>query len=295
MTAPVLTRPPATPPSGPEISRRRLGAILRDLRESRSVLLGDAARLDVAPSTLSPIETGKAPTRTSYLSLLLDLYELSDPDYRRDLADLARQGQRHPWWTGAADILPLNAGCYLGLEYAATSIRVFATQLIPGPLQRPDYTTAAIRATQPGLTTDQTRTLAALNERRRELLDREGFRLHAVLDETVLHRPPGSTTAMTSQLTDLASLTDRENVTVQILSLTTPWPIVSPPFTLLAFPDSDDPGTACTIDHGGQYQLTRNQKHLRGLSRTFTTLSRAALPADISRRLISDLAQHSVL
>jgi hypothetical protein len=35
-----------------------------------------AATLDVAPSTTSRIETGKAPTRTSYLAVMLELDQL---------------------------------------------------------------------------------------------------------------------------------------------------------------------------------------------------------------------------
>ena len=51
---------------GPVMPRRRLGAELRRLREARFFRLEDVASvLDVAPSTLSRIETGKAPARTS--------------------------------------------------------------------------------------------------------------------------------------------------------------------------------------------------------------------------------------
>ena len=82
---------------GPTIRRRRLGADLRRLREERSLRLEDvAARLGVAPSTLSRIETGKAPTRTSYLTLLLDLYEVRDADERRAILESFR---RH-WQAG---------------------------------------------------------------------------------------------------------------------------------------------------------------------------------------------------
>src|SRR6266700_7046778 len=80
---------------GPAIRRRRLGADLRQLREQRSLRLEEVAdQLGVAPSTLSRIETGKAPTRTSYLAVMLDLYGVADPARRRLLMDMAREGQR---------------------------------------------------------------------------------------------------------------------------------------------------------------------------------------------------------
>src|ERR1700758_3067915 len=76
--------------TGPTIRRHQLGAELRKLRETRGYLLQDvAAKLDVAPSTVSRIETGKAPTRTSYVHTMLDFYEVNDPGRQRYLADLA--------------------------------------------------------------------------------------------------------------------------------------------------------------------------------------------------------------
>jgi ribosome-binding protein aMBF1 (putative translation factor) len=47
-----------------EVGRRRLGTRLREPRLARGMALEEpAARLGVAPSTLSRIETGRAPTR----------------------------------------------------------------------------------------------------------------------------------------------------------------------------------------------------------------------------------------
>jgi hypothetical protein len=55
--------------ASPVLRRHQLGRDLRQLREARSLRLEDvAAHADVAPSTLSRIQTGKAPTRTSYAS-----------------------------------------------------------------------------------------------------------------------------------------------------------------------------------------------------------------------------------
>src|SRR5579872_613976 len=60
---------------GPTVRRRRLGTELRRLREAHSLKLEEVAdKLGLAASTLSRIETGKAPTRTAYLSAMLDLY-----------------------------------------------------------------------------------------------------------------------------------------------------------------------------------------------------------------------------
>src|ERR1017187_4057503 len=69
---------------GPTVRRRRLGSELRHLREAQSIKLEEVAdRLGLAASTLSRIETGKAPTRTAYLSAMLDLYGVQDTVQRQ--------------------------------------------------------------------------------------------------------------------------------------------------------------------------------------------------------------------
>src|SRR5580658_46456 len=103
-------RATATRPDSTLIGRHRLGGYLRSLRHARSLRLEEvAAELGIAPSTLSRIETGQAPARTSYVSIMLDLYAVDDPDRRRFLADLAREGQRKGWRTIYQDLLPTGA------------------------------------------------------------------------------------------------------------------------------------------------------------------------------------------
>jgi hypothetical protein len=81
---------------------------------------------------------------------------------------------------------------------------------------------------------------------------------------------------MPAQLAHLTSLAARTNITIQVLPLTTPWPVTSSPFTLLTFPETADPETACTFSHSGDRQLTTSPGHVRALTRTFTAISRAA-------------------
>src|ERR1700683_4508292 len=82
----------------PAVCRRELGRHLRRLREARSLRLEDSrAAIGIAASTLSQMQTGLAPTRTSYLYTLLSLYGHADEDQRKQLAHLAREGQRKEW------------------------------------------------------------------------------------------------------------------------------------------------------------------------------------------------------
>src|ERR1700684_1317442 len=74
--------------------RYQLGTDLRQLREGRRLRLEDAAaHLGVAPSTLSRIETGHAPARACFITILLDLYGVKDEERRAALSGMGGGGR----------------------------------------------------------------------------------------------------------------------------------------------------------------------------------------------------------
>ena len=293
-----MTARPAGPAGSqapdPAVSRHRLGTQLRQLRQARALRLADvAAELGIAGSTLSRIETGKAPARASYIRVLLDLYHVDDPGQRQQLTELARQGQEQDWCADAASLVPAETLRYLGLETAATQLRAFAAQLIPGLLQTTDYAEAAWHAACPGLSRDHARKLAALAGHRQKALANGGHQLHAVIDETALLRPLGPAPVMAAQIDHLSWLAAATHLTIQVLPLTAPLPVLSPPFTLLAFDDPADPGTACTPGPNGHPVLTSHRQTVRALRDAFDALARAALPPAQSAHLITRLTRRT--
>jgi transcriptional regulator with XRE-family HTH domain len=239
--------------ASPIICRRRLGRELRQLREASSLRLDDvAAVLGVAPSTVSRVETGKAPTRTGYLTVMLNHYHVDDMEERRRLADLARQGQRQGWWTDYRDVLPPAAGTWLGLEDAAASVLSFSVQAIPALLATTAYTAAACQVTWPGLAKTQIRELVTVQLRRRRLLEREDVRVQAVIDEAALRRAICPANVMTAQLEHLLTVADSPSVTVPVAALDGRWPVFRPSYTLLGFPDEEDSVAACYRTATGQ-------------------------------------------
>jgi DNA-binding XRE family transcriptional regulator len=288
MTIP--SQQPAT--ISPVMHRRRLGADLRGLRETRCLRLEDAAAaLGVAPSTLSRIETGRAPTRTNYLTLLLDLYGVSDQGQRRSLADTARAGQRKESWWDYRDLLPAGAGMYIGMEATASTVCSYSPCTVPDLLQSSDYTAALIRATRPGLTRDQIRRLSDLTQRRQEHLHDDTRRYHLVLDESVLLRELGSAHTMNDQIMHLGKATTNPAVTIQIVALAPAQPLVTGAFTLLGFPDPADPGAVCHHLPNGQTTISKREAQVEAASTAFTTLSRAAIAPDGSTVMIEKLAK----
>ncbi len=275
----------------PTINRHRLGAELRRLRGTSALRLEDVAgRLGVAPSTLSRIETGKAPARTSYVRTLLDLYGASDPDQLKELTDLAREGQRKGWWTRYDDTLLSAIGDYLGLETAAASVRAFATQTIPDLLQTEGYAAAASRAL-PGSDDEQACRMTAITMHRQELARDNRLRLHAIIDEIALVRPVGSAGIMVRQLERLAEDADRELVTIQVCDLTAAWPVICQPFTILSFTDPADPDIPGNNSVTGQPVMAARDADAAVLSRAFAELSRAAMTPASSAHRIRELTE----
>jgi transcriptional regulator with XRE-family HTH domain len=277
-------------------NRHLLGAGLRRLREERSLRLEDVAgKLDVAPSTLSRIENGMAPARTSYVTVLLDVYEVSDPAERRRLTDLAREGQRKGWWDACADLLSAETGQYLDLEATARELLSYSGHVVPGLLQLPEYAEAAFLAARPGLTADEARALTVVQIQRRELVRRNRrLRLHLIFDESALVRPVGGARVLTGQLRRLAEHAASLNATVQVVGLGCAGQPVSPAFTILGLAEPQPSEVACVGGLGGQVAFAKRRADVRVARDVFDALARAAMsPADSLSLIEKTAAQGS--
>ena len=264
---------------GPTAGRHRLGAELRRLRMARSLRLVHAsAKLGVAESTLSRIETGKAPIRPLYLATLLDLYEIHDPAQRRQLADMGREGQRKEWWSDYARVLPAGVGQYLCLETAAAEVCAYSALTIPGAIQTRRYTRAACLATRPGVSSQNLNPVSAVQARRQERLRHNDVRLRLVIDESALLRYVGSAHVMAEQLEHVREVAGGSQVSVQVIRLSTAGAALFPSFALLRLRDQPMPGIACYEGIGGQVLLSERPADVTAAHDNFGALERAAEP-----------------
>lgn len=277
---------------GPTVRRRRLGTELRRLREAHSMKLEEVAdQLGVAASTLSRIETGKAPTRSAYLTAMLEMYGVDDPGQRRVLTDMAREGHRKGWWAAYEDVLPTGFGIYVGLEAEASSLRAFESVVVHGLLQTEDYARAVMTTVRRKLAAEEIERLVSLRMQRQEaLLRADPLELWLILDESVVRRSIGGPELMHNQLVRLADASLWSNVTIQVLPFSSgPHPFLNGPFCLLKFPERYDSDVVYTEGVAGQTYLERD-KDVRACAEGFDLLRAAALsPAD-STNLISTLA-----
>jgi transcriptional regulator with XRE-family HTH domain len=279
-------------PLGPTVRRRRLGAELRRLREAHSLKLEEVAeRLGLAPSTLSRIETGKAPTKSAYLTALLEMYQVSDPGARKVLVDMAREGHRKGWWSIYDDVLPSGFDIYVGLEAEASGLRSYETDLVHGLLQTTDYAVAVLRELRPRDSQEQIERVVDLRMERQRLLDQDPpLDLWLIMDEGAIRRNIGGPAVMRNQLEHLIQASRWTNVTMQILAFEAGAHAgLIGPFSILEFPERTDSDVAYTESVGGMIYLEKDRE-VRACAEAFDRMRAAALSPAASVELIQKLA-----
>jgi Domain of unknown function (DUF5753)/Helix-turn-helix domain len=232
------------PGSGPTVLRILLGSQLRNLRESKGITRDDAGyTIRASGSKISRMELGRVSFKERDITDLLSLYGVDDPGERAALVDLARQANSPGWWHKYSDVLPDWFQVYVGLEEAATLIRVYELQFVPGLLQTADYARAVVQLGQRGASKAEVEHRVNLRMDRQRLLTRPTApHLWAVVDEAVLRRPIGGVEVMRGQLERLIAAAKEPNVTLQVMPFRAGGHAAeSGPFTLMRFPETDLP------------------------------------------------------
>jgi transcriptional regulator with XRE-family HTH domain len=204
--------------SGPTVQRLVLGGHLRRLREDAGITTDRAAAtIRGSHSKISRMEHGRVGFKERDIADLLTLYGVGLGEERDALLNLAREANTPGWWQGYSDTMPHWLEPYFGLEAAASFIREYELQFVPGLLQTEDYARALIQlGTAPTEEEVDRRTDARIS--RQQILHRENPpKLWAVMDESALRRLVGSREIMRAQLRHLIGMCDNEAVTLQIL------------------------------------------------------------------------------
>lgn len=213
------TQPQAGPAGGPTALRMLLGAHLRRLREDSEISRELAGwEIRASESKISRMELGRVSFKERDVADLLTLYGVDDQEERKALLDLTRQANTPGWWHRESDILPSWFQSYLGLEEAASLIRTYEIQFIPGLLQTREYARAVISLAHGKAPMDEIERRVDLRIRRQQLLTRpDKPTLWAVVDEAALRRPIGGPAVMAEQISALCELTKLPNVRLQVL------------------------------------------------------------------------------
>jgi transcriptional regulator with XRE-family HTH domain len=210
-----LLEPPSA--GGPTVLRILLGAHLRRLREAKRISLEEAGNvIRASHSKISRLETGRVGFKDRDIVDLLTYYGVTDEKERETLRALASRANSPGWWHDYSDVLPNWFEAYVGLEEAASQIRAYEVQFVPGLLQTEDYARAV---TMLGYSNPrEINRRVGLRIARQAVLTRpDPPSLWAVLDEAVLRRPIGGLGVMRKQLRHLIEMAQRPNITIQVI------------------------------------------------------------------------------
>ncbi|MER8043488.1 helix-turn-helix transcriptional regulator [Streptomyces sp. NPDC094032] len=207
------------PRSAPTVGQVVLGRRLQDLRERAGLKREEAAKiLRVAPATIRRMETAEVALKIPYVQLLLKAYGITDSEAEGFIA-LAEEANLPGWWQRFHDVLPGWFSMYVSLEGAASLIRAYEPQFVPGLLQTADYARAILRSgAVGGGNAEEIDRHVALRMERQSLLTREDApKFWVIMDETVFRRPVGDgPEVMRAQLDRLLEASELPNVTLQI-------------------------------------------------------------------------------
>ncbi len=228
---------------GPTVLRILVGAQLRRLREASGVTRQAAS--DVirgSEAKMSRLEAGRVGFRRRDVADLLTAYGVGEGSDRDTVLSLAEQANEPGWWNGYNDAMPDWFSTYVGLEQAATIIRSYEAQYVPGLLQTENYAHAVIDLGQ-AVRADEIRQRVELRMHRQQLLHmRRPPDYWAVIDEAVLRRNMGGRQVMRDQLDHILEACKRPNITVQVVPFDrSDAAAVGGPFTLLRFGEPDMP------------------------------------------------------
>jgi transcriptional regulator with XRE-family HTH domain len=283
------------PAGGPTVLRILLGVQLRRLREAKGISREEAGYLiRASESKISRMELGRVGFKERDIADLLSLYGITHQDERAALLALARQAKTPGWWQRYGDILPSWFQTYLGLEEAASLIRTYEVQFVPGLLQTQDYARAVITHGNSGATAEEIERRVSLRLKRQQLLARsDAPQFWAVVDEAALRRPMGSPAVMAAQIESLIKSSELPNVTLQVL----PFHVgahsaEAGAFTILRFPEPDLPEVVYIEQLTGALYLDKRED-VDAYMATVNRLSVESAPPRTTIEILSKILQET--
>lgn len=237
---PVLNMAALTGAANPAVLRILLGAQLRRLREAKGITLEDAGEvIRASHSKISRLEGGRVGFKDRDIVDLFIHYGVTDQAQLQTLREIAVRANSRGWWHAYFDILPAWFEEYISLEEAASQISGYEVQFVPGLLQTEEYARAVtlLAYSNPK---EIGRRVSLRMARQARLSGAEPVTLGVVLDEAALSRPIGGRAVMREQLAHLIEMSQRPNVTIQVL----PFKVgghaaAGGPFSVLHFAESD--------------------------------------------------------
>jgi transcriptional regulator with XRE-family HTH domain len=280
---------------GPTVLRMVLGTQLRRWREANGISREAAGEvIRASHAKISRLELGRVGFKERDLIDLLALYGVTDERKREEFLELARRANARGWWHQHGAVLPSWFEMYLGLEQAASVIRTYQVQFVPGLLQCEEYARGVILVGHEDDPDEEIDRRVQLRLARQKMLTEPGAaRLWAVIDEAALRRPFGPPRVMRAQLQHLLEVSELPNVTVQVL----PFRLgghaaVGGAFTILRFAEPDLPDIVYLeqLDSAIYLDKRTDVEHYLAVMQRVGVHAEPPVPSrDTLRRLISQI------
>jgi Domain of unknown function (DUF5753)/Helix-turn-helix domain len=264
----------------PTVLRIVLGTQLRNLRENAGISRGAAGfTIRASESKISRMELGRVGFKERDVADLIELYGVTDEAAREPLLSLARQANAPAWWHEFGDILPNWFQTYVGLESAASLIRTYEVQFVPGLLQSEDYARAVSLLGYPSVSQAEVDRRVSLRVSRQKILTRPNPPLlWAVIDEAALRRPIGGAKVMRAQIEALLEAAQRPNIKIQVIPVYNGGHAgTGGSFTLLRFP-GQDPTDMVYLEHVTNAVYLNGPEDLDQYTKVMESLSATADP-----------------
>ena len=290
--------------TSPMLRRWELGNALRRIRDERNMTIADVTvamkeRYGSSFSTtkLSRIETAKRGVIPRDVHDLCVLYGVSD-EVRDQLVEMAVS--THNIETPSAEEGGRGYPWYIALEQVASKVSEYTMLFMPGLLQTSAYATAvenlqsvAPEYYDPQLEPEEVPDNAAdrvkIRLERQALLERaDPIALHAVIDESALHRRLPDAGVMRAQLHHLVEMSKRPNITIQVMPFSAglyPGSECSH-WSILDFPDAGQPPRTVYAEAANGIQFLDRQPEVARLVSAFEVMTSLALTPETSRDLI---------
>src|SRR5439155_18116243 len=178
--------------------------------------------------------------RSLDVKTMCEIYGASD-DMKHALMGLAKETKAKGWWLSYGDAVPEWFELYIGLESAASRLRKYESELIPGLLQTAQYATEVFRVNDPSMAPAEIERGVAVRLGRQALLTRQlppAPTLEIVLHENILRRRLKDSGIVVGQLQEINDTTRLPNVSVRILPMDVGIhraALAGGPFTILEF------------------------------------------------------------
>ncbi|MFD4115659.1 helix-turn-helix domain-containing protein [Streptomyces niveus] len=225
----------------PTARRRRLAIELRKLRDESGMTCNQVGKeLDWSGSKVNRMETGQGRVQPSDVEALCRFYGTSD-ELRELLKGLAKESKTKGWWHAHGDAVPSWFSVYVGLEQAASNLHTYQGEFIPGLLQTPEYATALSRVTPDQDHGEIPRQVDVRMRRQQLLTESKAPDFWAVIHQSALMHVIGGRQVMAGQLERMLDIGQQRNVTVQVLPYDAGAYPTTGPFTVLGFPEQEDP------------------------------------------------------